>query len=123
VKSKVLVACRDELCLERLKELLSFEQLTFITIDEDTDLLLEILDRDYALIIYGLEKSDPQGLKMIRILRKMRPKVPLIVISDDPCEELGGKVLHEGVIHYAVRPFNPAAIKNAITTAIGTVAN
>jgi DNA-binding NtrC family response regulator len=82
------------------------------------DLLLEVLENDYNLIIFDLEISKLNGLKTVKILRKIRPKVSLVVISGDPSKELGGKILQEGVAYYAIKPINPEAISGTIFKAL-----
>ncbi|MFQ5771343.1 MAG: response regulator [bacterium] len=109
MQGKILIACCDE-CRNNLLKLLTCRNLTINSIWEDADLLLEVLERDYGVIIYDLEISKLDGLKMVKILRKIRPKVSLVIISNDPSKELGGKILQEGVAYYAVKPMNPEAI-------------
>jgi len=118
VKGNILIASRDEACRVELLEWLSHEDVTIHSVCEEADLLLEVLERDYDVIIYDLQGAKLDGLKMVRILRKMRPKVALIAFSDDPSTDLGGRVWHEGVVYYAVKPLNLDAIKMAVMGAM-----
>lgn len=118
VEGKILIACRDDECRNQILNLLRSTDLTVHSVWEEADVLLEVLESDYDLIIYDLEISKLNGLKMVKILRKIRPKVSLVVISSDPCKELGGKILQEGVAHYEVKPINPEAINEAVLAAL-----
>lgn len=114
MEGNILIACRDNECRDNILKLLAGRGLTVYSVGEHLDLLLEVLERDYDLIIYDLEISNLIGLKMVKILRKIRPKVSLVVISNDPVKELGGKILQEGVAYYAVKPINFDAFKEAV---------
>ncbi|MFQ5770456.1 MAG: response regulator [bacterium] len=118
MEGKILIACRGDECRAKLLNLLTSPRLTLRAICEEADLLLEMLERDYHVIIYDLEISKLDGLKMVKILRKIRPKVALVVISRNPSKELGGKILQEGVAYYGVKPINPEAIKEAVLSAL-----
>lgn len=118
MKGKILVACGDDECRNELLNSFRGSGLRFHSIWEDADLILEVLESDYDLIIYDLEISNLDGLKMVKILRKIRPKVSLIVFSKDPSTELGGKILQEGVSYYAVKPIDTNVIKKAIFAAL-----
>ncbi|MFQ5824788.1 MAG: response regulator [bacterium] len=118
MEGKILIACVDDDCRDNLLKLLTDRGLTLRTIRKDVDLLLEVLERDYDVIIYDLEISRFNGLKMVKILRKIRPKVSLVVISNNPSKEMGGRILQEGVAYYAVKPINHEAIKEAVLAAL-----
>ena len=112
---KILISCRDEECRNLLLNLFSGKELQLSTVVDDADFLLEVLERDYQVIIYDLDDSTINGLKMVRILRKIRPKVSLVVISNNASKKLGGKILQEGVAYYAVKPIITDAIEQVVT--------
>ncbi len=114
MEGKILIACLDDDCKKQILDLLKNRDLTVHSVWEDADLLLEVLEKDYDVIIFDLGISKLDGLKMVKILRKIRPKVALVVISSDPSKELGGKILQEGVAYYGVKPINPEVIGEAI---------
>lgn len=115
---KIVIACVDDECRTHLLAALKPHGLSFHSVSEDADLLLEVLEKDFDIIIYDLEIANLDGVKMVKILRKIRPKVALVVISNDPSTELGGKILQEGVAYYAVKPINPEAVKGAVLSAV-----
>lgn len=114
MNANILVACGDEACRKILEDLLKRQRLIFQTVSDDADLLLALLDNDYLALIYDLDFSVLDSLKMVKILRKLRPKISLMVISDDPSKELGGKVLQEGVAYYGIKPIYEPAFCNVL---------
>ena len=114
MKGKILITSHDDDSCRLLLKLFSSEFLTVTCISDEADLFLETLEHDYNLIIYDTENSTLDSLKVIKILRKMRPKIALVVISNDPSKKLGGEFLQESVIYYDIKPFNPNALKGAV---------
>ncbi|MFQ5677136.1 MAG: response regulator [bacterium] len=115
VHGKILIACRDESCRKSLLNLFAGQDCSVTAVPDETDLLLEILERDYDVLIYDLENSALNGLKGVKIIKKIRPKLALVVISNNPSKELGGRILQEGVIYYDVKPIHAEAMKRAVS--------
>jgi len=118
VGKKVLISCRDESCLAYLTSILNGVDVQNKILLDDRDLLLEILERDYPVVIYDLNDDCVDNIKMVKIIKKIRPKIALIVLSGDSSEELGGKVLQEGVSYYGVKPVHAEALVNAVANAL-----
>lgn len=114
VVKKVVVACLDDSCRAVLLKLFTTQGLAVQTVRRDIDLLTKIIEEDYDIIFYDLEISNTDGVKIVKILRRIRPKNPLVVISNDSSIELGGKILQENVAYYALKPINPDAIGQAL---------
>lgn len=117
---KVLIACRDDEFCKKVHEELKQEGLTICSVYQEGDLLLEVLEQDFNVIIYDLDLSQLNGLKMVKILRRIRPKVTLIVIGSNPSTDLGARILEEGVGYYGVKPVSFQAIKEAVVRALTT---
>lgn len=117
MKERILIACSNDECRNKIIKIVAGKTVMLHSVWEDADLLLEILEKDYDIIVYDLDISDLNGLKMVKIIRKIRPKVAMVVVSSDESQELGGKVLQEGVVYYGVKPVNPEAIQGALFSA------
>jgi DNA-binding NtrC family response regulator len=115
VEGKVLLACQDEGCLKNLYEMLDNRRLTIHSVPDDADLLLKLLDDHYDALIYDLDFSTLDSLKMVKILRKLRPKVSLVVISNDASKELGGRILQEGVVYFGIKPVYSETVINVLS--------
>ncbi len=121
MEGKVLVASRDEGCQKILCDLFKSQKLTVKVVADEADLLLAILNDDYVALIYDLDFSQLNSLKMVKILRKIRPKISLVVLSNDPSKELGGKILQEGVTYFGTKPIYPEAISKAVLGAMSQI--
>ncbi len=118
MNEKILLACRDDECRSDLQAFLCREGLSVHRVHEDADLLLELLHGDFQLVIYDLEFCGSDGLKMVRIIRMIRPKVAIVVLSRNTDLELGGKVLQEGVTHYCVKPIDQKMLKEVFCSVL-----
>ncbi len=105
----ILISSSDLSLRQEIVELFAHSGITARTVGCDMDLLLEILKTDYPLAIYDLGISHVNGLKTVQIIRRIRPKLSLVVLSIDPSRKLGGQLLQEGVAYYDFKPINPAA--------------
>jgi len=111
---KVLIACRQAMCRGMLRATLTTAGLAVCDVSKDSDFLLKMLEGDYDVLLYDTEKSGEEGLKMVKIIRKIRPKASVIVLSDNPSKTFGGQILQEGVFYYAVKPVSYDTIKQAV---------
>lgn len=97
---------------------MSGKEAELVILSNHIDLLLFLLEHDCLAAIYGLESPSEVGLKVVQILRRIRPKLPLIVISDEATREVGGKILQEGVNYYALKPISPEQFHQVMTTVL-----
>jgi len=59
-------------------------------------------------------------LKWIKVIKRIRPKIPLIIISEEVDQKTGGKIYDEGTFYLCVRPVRREVIRNALSAAIST---
>src|SRR5215813_10834609 len=66
------------------------------------------------LLVFDLTPGDADGLSTLGWLHRVRPEVPIIVISHSVDPEQRQGVLRLGAKEYLVRPIGAAALENAI---------
>jgi two-component system, NtrC family, response regulator AtoC len=66
------------------------------------------------MILLGLAPGDPDGLLILRWLRRVRPDLPVLVLasSDDPNQKL--EAIRLGAQEFLVRPWQPRQLETAI---------
>ncbi len=89
---------------EELSERLSGQGYKSIAVGRGSDALLSIAENNISLVILDTSIQDPSGPKTVEILRKMRPRLPVIVLSGDPSVETGRDILQHGVFYYFLKP-------------------
>ena len=66
---RVLVACSDKDCQDSMLQMLSTDLFDVHFLSDKEDMLLELLERDYELLVYGLQPDDYAALKIIKIIK------------------------------------------------------
>ncbi len=80
--------------------------------------ILAILNEGIDLAIVDLNLGGISGLETIEIMRRSRPKVPIVVISSDKSVETGSKVMQQGVFYYMFKPFRIDELKTVVESAL-----
>lgn len=89
-----------------------------VTVAETSDFLLEILDKRVDLTIIDVDLSGLPTAKTIQIFKKCRPRVPVIVISDDYSVETGSRIMEQGVFYYLYKPLEYDRLKEIVQSAL-----
>lgn len=88
---------------------------------EFTNFIFELQQDILDLIIFDSTNQFSDSLKLVKIIRKIKPKSPLIVISDNIENIDGGKMYEEGIFHLAQKPIQKSIIKEIIHASINSV--
>ena len=82
------------------------------------DLLLHILDKDVDLAIIDENLVGIAGSKLIAIIKKSRPRIPLIIISSADSKEELARVLEQGVFYFIMKPVEREELRQAVDSAL-----
>ena len=102
----ILIATPDPSTAQQLLEHFSAQGLKAIAVECGSDAMLAVAEENIGLLILDISVQEPSGTKTVEILRKMRPRLPVIVLSDDHSVEAGRKILQHGVFYYFLKPLN-----------------
>jgi DNA-binding NtrC family response regulator len=80
--------------------------------------LLGLQENDYQIAIFDCIHMDSENLKWIKVVRKVRPKIPLIILSDEVDQKTGGKVYEEGIFYRCVRPVDKNMLRDILDAAL-----
>jgi two-component system response regulator AtoC len=103
---KVLIVALESAIRQQILSRVAAQACQTVTAETGSDALLAAVEHDVALVILDLSIAEPSGSRTIEILRKIRPRVPLVVLSDDRSLEAGRQVLQHGVFYYLLTPFD-----------------
>lgn len=120
MKQHVLIYSSDPVARNAIETPDNGDEIEISCFADEADLILALLENGFGMVIYDLDDAKMNGVKTIRIIRRIRPKIPVMVLSNDVSKELGGKILQEGVTHYIVKPVDSAEIKQRV---LATLAN
>jgi DNA-binding NtrC family response regulator len=82
--------------------------------------LLDLQETDYKVAIFDFRNMDVGCLKWVNVIRRIRPKIPLIIISDNVDQKTGGKVYEEGTFYLYILPVQKEVLRNILLAAIAS---
>ena len=115
-KKQVVVATIDRNIEDLFFKGLGNNGLEVTFLRKASDVLLTILEEDLDLLIVDLELSGISGIDLIPIIRKSRPRLPLIVISNDFTYQVRKMVAQEGVTYQIFKPVNVGELSEVLKT-------
>jgi DNA-binding NtrC family response regulator len=114
----ILIATPEPLTRQELLGRLSDQGYQAIAVERGSDALLGIAEENVSLVILDSSVQEPSGIKTVEILRKMRPRLPVIVLSADHSVEAGREILQHGVFYYFVKPLDLAELDQIVRIAL-----
>ncbi len=115
----ILFAASEEGVKEQVFQALSgIETYSLICVGDSADLLIKILDADIDLAIIDMELSGIAGSKVVEIIKKSRPRIPLIILAAGNSTETVARILEQGVFYFLVKPIVGAELRSAVESAL-----
>jgi len=113
---RILITDDHPVLRRGLKEIL-MEELEGATCGEAgnaQELISEVQTEDWDLVILDLTMPGRSGLDVLRDLRTLRPKIPVLVLSMHPEDQLGKRVLKAGASGYMNKESAPKELIKAV---------
>ncbi len=115
----ILSAISDEGVKGQVLEALNGIETYLLTwVGNSGDLLLNILDKDIDLAIIDENLAGIVGSKLIKIIKKSRPRIPLIIISSGNSKEEFARVLEQGIFYFIMKPINGEELRRVVESAL-----
>ena len=115
----ILSAISDEDVKGQVFEVLDeIETYSLTWVVDSGDLLLKILDTDIDLAIIDENLAGMVSSKLIKIIKKSRPRIPLIIISSGNSKEEFARVLEQGVFYFIMKPINGEELRRVVESAL-----
>ncbi len=114
---KVIIASSDSALRRSLSDLLANATDEVRTTPRSGDLIRWVLDGDFDLVIVDVELAGMDGVETLSILKQVRPKVPVIMLSSDASTEMGRRIAEIGVLYHFVKPVRPSDMLEVVRAA------
>lgn len=86
------------------------------TTDSASDLIRE-LEKTIGIIVLDVELSGMKAYEMIPLMKRVNPKLPIIVMSASSSVELAQRIRNEGIFFYAMKPIDADEIETVVESA------
>jgi|GEM_PF-614 len=113
----ILIADLDEKSSSALAKLASESGYSVITCKVASEVIEKIQNARVDVLVMNVELEGVKGYEIVPTIKKIAPKLPIIMMSDDPSLEIAKKVHQAGVFYYAIKPLDLQEMKLAIRDA------
>jgi two-component system, NtrC family, nitrogen regulation response regulator GlnG len=100
----VVVATSDRGMEDALRAKLGEKQLQVHVVRRNNEAILEILDRDIDLLIIDVDMSGCVGVDILPVVRRLRPRLPVVLISEDFTHRIRKMAAEQGVTYQSQKP-------------------
>lgn len=115
---KVLIVTLESSIRQQILSRVAAKGYQAIAAERGYDALLTVVEQNVGLVILDLSIDESAGVKTVEILRKIRPRLPLVVLSGDRSLEAGRQVLQHGVFYYLLKPFDLEELDQIVQSAL-----
>ena len=105
-KKLIVVGTIDFGVVEGLKQRLNGENYEVRFVQKGISVLIEILDNDLDLLILDLELAGVMGVEILPVIRRLRPRLPVILITDDFTHRIRKIAAELGITYQAYKPMS-----------------
>jgi len=105
-KKLVVVGTIDFGVVEDLKQRLNGDTYKVRFVQKGISVLIEILDNDVDLLILDLELAGVMGVEILPVIRRLRPRLPVILITDDFTHRIRKIAAELGITYQAYKPMS-----------------
>lgn len=116
--NSILIADDDKFFREQLNKFLLMEKYNAKAVSNGKEAVKELVENEYDALILDMYMEEINGKQTISIIKNIKPKMPIIVITGDSSLELEREIRSCGVFYYLVKPFEMKELKEVIDSAI-----
>ncbi|MFQ5751050.1 MAG: hypothetical protein ACE5HI_03560 [bacterium] len=85
---------------------------------EVADFLLDLQIDDYQVAIFDFTQIEQGCLQWVKLIRCLRPKLPLIVLCDEIDRETESRMYEEKIFYLGLRPLDSEVFRDVITASM-----
>ena len=117
LKIALIVSTNDDI-RKRFSGLLERIEVSYILESDRTSAVARIMEVPVKLLIADMLFEKENGFDFLSIVKKVRPRLPIIAITDDPSEEGINRLLDKGVMTCLVQPMDEKEIIEMVGTVL-----
>ncbi|MCK5086979.1 MAG: hypothetical protein KAQ90_05635 [Melioribacteraceae bacterium] len=82
--------------------------------------LLSLHENDFHVAVFDCTDMDKNNIEWVKVIKKTRPKIPLIVFTSESEQKGGGKMYEEGTFYFCTTPVHKEVLRNVLSAAIAS---
>jgi two-component system nitrogen regulation response regulator GlnG len=114
----VLLATSDQKMAEELNRAFGNREIEVLMFDTARDIILAMAERKTDLMIIDPDVTELKGLEILPVIKKLRPQVRIIAMSEDLSFERRAALVKEGILYQIQAPIQPAQISEVVESIV-----
>ncbi len=100
----ILIATFDQSTRQLLTDQLGEHNTRLCFVKSGAHVLMEILEKDVDILLLDVDMQGIIGIEILPIIRKLRPRLPVILITDDFTAQIRKIAAEQGLTFQAHKP-------------------
>lgn len=105
-KRSVVIGTMDFAVIQALGRRFTSTKYDVRFIQKGVDIITEILDHDVDMLILDLELAGIMGAELLPVIRKLRPRLPIILITDDYTGRIRQLAAEQRITYQTFKPMS-----------------
>jgi two-component system nitrogen regulation response regulator GlnG len=103
-RKRIVLATSDRGIEDSLRKKFGELKYELFTVSRGLEAVTEMLDHDVDLMIVDLDMTGNVGLDVIPVIRRLRPRMPVVMLADDITFQIRKVAAEQGVTYQTNRP-------------------
>jgi len=112
--TSILIIDDDKSICSLFKDTLEDEGFRVTTVNDSHQALELVKGGDYALLFLDLKMPEMDGTELLRHIRKIKPEIPITIVTGYPESDLMMKALNYGPLGVMKKPFKPSDVLTSV---------
>lgn len=117
MKKQILI-CDDQPNIRESYKLILEKDYDLVFAVNGQDVLLYLTENTPDLLLMDIKMPKMDGLTALKELKKVRPYLPVLIVTGYDSVETAAAALESGALDYIVKPFEPEQILKSVQKAL-----
>jgi DNA-binding response OmpR family regulator len=105
-RKRIVIGTLDYTVIRALGRRFHRNKFDLRTCQRGVDVLIEILDNDVDLLILDVDVTGALGMEMMSVIRRIRPRLPVILVTDDYTHQIRKVAAEQGITYQVFKPMS-----------------
>lgn len=110
----VVVAAENPVLINQVSNILMQHDYSIIIEKSAIKSIRKILEQEIDILILDLDSRNNSNMDLINVIRRMRPRLPIIVLSEDDSIATVRELAQAGVFYCALKPIQISEIEKVL---------
>lgn len=116
---KTVLVCDDEKGIRESLKLILSGRYDLVFAENGVEALETLKSMSPAAVLLDIKMPKLHGLEILKEIKKLRPALPVIIVTGYQSAEIAQESIHAGAADYIPKPFDAAKILEALAAVTG----